>query len=127
MTMPSKNSKTQEEGGVRTPPQFVKYRMTDEEIKAAQDTVDNLSDVMEIIAQFCDLGYKFSASHDDYGGGTQVFLTPSKPENPNYGWTLSARGPSLVAAFAVLVYKHFTLFGQEWPKEQQAARGQSWG
>lgn len=125
--MPSKNGKTQEESGVKAPPQFVKYRMTDEEIKDAQNTVDGLQDVLEIIAQFCDLGYKFSASHDDYGGGTQCFLTPSKTDNPNYGWTLSARGPSLVSAFAVLVYKHFTLFNQEWPKDSAPARGASWG
>ncbi len=125
--MTTKNEKKQEGSGVRTPPQFVKYRMSDEEIKAAQDTVDDLGDVFEVIAQLCDFGYKFSASHDDYGGGTQCFLTPTKEDNENWGWTLSARGPSLVAAFAVLIYKHFTLFNQEWPKEQAPARGQSWG
>jgi hypothetical protein len=115
------------DNGAKQPPQFVKFRMSEEQIKQAQDTVDGLSDVMAIIGEFCDAGYKFSASHDDYGGGTQVFLTPSKSDNPNFGWTLSARGPSLVAAFAVLVYKHFTLFDQNWPKDQQAPRGESWG
>lgn len=97
-------------------PSFVKYNLTDDERDQAKNAAETLQDVGEIVAQFVDDGYKFSASHDNYGGGTQVFITPQKPDSVNAGWTLSARGPSLVLAVGVLAWKHYTLFGREWPK-----------
>lgn len=98
-------------------PSFVKYNLSEDERDQAKNAADTLQDVGEIVAQFIDEGYKFSASHDNYGGGTQVFITPQKPDSVNAGWTLSARGPSLVLAVGVLAWKHFTLFSRDWPKD----------
>jgi len=123
--MASKNAieKTKNDNGTAkvggSMPSFVKYNLSDDERDQAKNAAETLQDVGEIVAQLIDEGYKFSASHDNYGGGTQVFITPQKPENVNAGWTLSARGPSLVLAVGVLAWKHFTLFGRDWPKDAE--------
>lgn len=97
-------------------PAFVKYNLSEDERDQAKFAAETLTDVGEIVDQLIGEGYKFSASHDNYGGGVQVFITPQKPDSVNAGFTLSARGPSLVLAVGVLAWKHFTLFARDWPK-----------
>jgi len=113
--------------GGKAPPQFIKRRLTDAEMDQAKAAADTFSDVGEIFTQMIAEGYKVSASHDEWGGGTQVFMTPFNQESPNLGFTLSARGPNLIAAIAVLAWKHYTLFSQDWPKTLDEVRGPSWG
>jgi len=109
------------------PPRFIKTRLTDIQLEAAKAAADSYSDVGEIVSQMIDEGYKFSASHDNWGGGVQVFMTTSDPENLNFHYTLSARAPTLIAAVAVLCYKHYTLFAQDWPKDDDGNKGPNWG
>jgi len=127
-TNKSKTSGGFTDNGVRTgPPQFVQYRLSATDLEAARNAASDSTDVGEIVAQFIAEGYKFSASFDKYGGGTQCFITPQAPENRNAGWTLSARAPSLIEAVGVLCWKHYTLFMQEWPKDDSGPRGNNWG
>jgi hypothetical protein len=109
------------------PPQFIKRRLTDKELEAAKAAADTYSDVGEIFGQMIDEGYKVSASHDGWGGGVQVFMTTGDADSENYGYTLSARGPNLIAAVAVMCYKHYTLFLTRWPKEDDGNKGPNWG
>jgi len=116
------------DNGARSgPPQFIQYRLNEQEMEQAKNAAETYSDLGEIVAQFIEEGYKFSASHDNYGGGTQCFITPSEKDRPNSGFTLSARAPTLIAAVAVLCWKHYTLFSQEWPQDVQPNRGGGWG
>jgi len=127
-TKQSNSSNNSGNNGARSgPPQFIQYRLNEEELGQAKNAAETYSDLGEIVAQFIEEGYKFSASHDNYGGGSQCFITPSTKENPNSGYTLSARAPTLIAAVAVLCWKHYTLFGQEWPYEALVQRGGGWG
>jgi len=132
--MPSKNvtnvtkSPEQPAGrGVSGPPQFVKYRLTDDEMDQAKNAATEMADIGEIFAQLIGEGYKVSASYDNYGKGVQVFLTPSNKDNANFGWTLTARAPMLLLAVGVLCWKHYTLFMQNWPKEVSEQQGSGWG
>jgi hypothetical protein len=109
------------------PPQFIKRRLTDKELEAAKAAADTYNDVGEIFMQMIDEGYKVSASHDGWGGGVQVFMTTADEESPNFGYTLSARGPNLIAAVAVICYKHYSLFSQDWPKDDDGNKGPNWG
>lgn len=115
------------DSGVKGPPQFIQYRLSDEELAQAHNAAENFADVVEIFDQMIGEGYKLSASYDAYGGGTQVFMTPSNKGNVNAGYTLTARAPSLTAAVAVLCWKHYTLFAQDWPKEPDSRKGTGWG
>jgi len=121
------SNRSENNGGDRQPPSFITYRLNEDELAQAKNAAETYSDLGEIIAQFIEEGYKFSASHDNYGGGSQCFITPSSKEAVNAGYTLSARAPTLIAAVAVLCWKHYTLFSQDWPKEGIQQRGGGWG
>jgi len=108
-------------------PQFVQYRLNEGEMEQARNAAETFSDVAEILSQFVEEGYKFSCSRDTYGGGVQVFLTPVKRESVNGGLSLTARAPNLIAATAVLCWKHYTLFAQVWPRENVSSGGSTWG
>jgi hypothetical protein len=113
--------------GARAIPQFVRYRLTEAELAQARNACLDMGDVGEVISQFVDEGYKFSASFDSYGGGIQVFVTPT-PKNPqNLGMTLTARAPELRLAVGMLAFKHYTLFAQQWPSDISDRKGETWG
>lgn len=122
--MPVKSSA---ENGVRQIPQFIKYRMSEDEMASymSNETIDE-NGIFTFMCDCIDKRLKFSASYDSYGGGCQAFLTPGAEDDPNYGYTLSARAPDLTNAIGLLKYKHFTLFGGIWPKETEA-KGSAWG
>jgi len=123
----TKSTSSVDNGARSGPPQFIQYRLNEQEMEQAKNAAETYSELGEIVAQFIEEGYKFSASHDNYGGGTQCFITPIGKDQPNSGYTLSARAPTLIAAVAVLCWKHYTLFGQEWPREAPVNRGGGWG
>lgn len=115
-------------GGAKSPPQFIKYRLSDEELETYQTSEVMVSDDVFVFVMDCvDQRLKFSVSHDNYGGGVQAFLTPSEADDPNYGYTLSARAPNLLSAIGLLRFKHENLFKGIWPKDQQPASGSRWG
>lgn len=113
--------------GDRPLPQFIKYRLSEEELAQAMDLKFDESDLFEFMSGCIDEKLKFSASFDGYGGGVQCFLTPGKEDDVNIGYTLSARAPDLLNAIAVLKFKHIDLFKRDWPKEQVVSTGQAWG
>lgn len=115
------------ENGARKIPQFIKYRLTDDELDEAREIVLDTEDVFNFIVDVVTQNYKFSASYDSYGGGVQCFLTPGDPENENYGYTLSARAPDLMNAINMLRFKHNNLFSGIWPKETDKPTGNAWG
>jgi len=113
--------------GGRPSAQFIKYRLTEKELDAARDARPQDAELVGIVQQLTAEGYKFSASYDSYGGGIQVFITPTSPDSPNAGFTLSARAPDLLSAVGVLLYKHYTLFSQEWPADIPDQKTPAWG
>lgn len=113
--------------GANQPPSFIKYRLNDDELKQARAAADEFSDIGSVIENWISQGYKFSASRDNYGGGYQVFITPTSTDNLNWGYTLSSRAPTLEAAIAVQAWKHEILFMENWPKEQTTGDKPSWG
>lgn len=122
--MPEKNSGV---NGARPVPQFIKYRMTDEEMGDFQSNqVMDEDGVFTFMCDCIDKRLKFSCSYDAFGGGCQAFLTPGDEKDKNYGFTLSARAPDLLNAVSLLHYKHYVLFKQDWPKEA-SSHGSAWG
>jgi len=126
-TSGTNGKQSSERGGASGPPQFIQYRLSDAEMEQAKNAADTYSDIGEIFTQLIDEGYKVSASHDNYGGGVQVFLTPGSQKIDNWGYTLTARAPTLLAAVAVLAWKHYTLFTCDWPKGASERKGSGWG
>lgn len=113
----TKTGKTSAANGDRRAPQFVQYRLSNEQLAMARNAAETFSDVAGIISQLVDEGYKFSIAVDKYGGGVQAFITPCGDGTLNWGWTLTARAPGLIEAVALIAWKHYTLFEQVWPKD----------
>jgi hypothetical protein len=121
------NGSKESDGADRKPPEFVQYRLSEDEFAQAKEACSEFSDVVAVFQQFIAEGYKVSMSHDSYGGGVQVFATPVDKGSVNGGWTLSARAPTIEQACGVLAFKHYTLFDQVWPKDVGTRRGEVWG
>lgn len=84
-------------------------------------TIDNLERMIED-------GYKISISRDKYNDCIGAFATHPDQQSPNNGFCLSARGPSMLNALKVLVYKHFNILQEKWYTEvDQAYERDSWG
>lgn len=114
-------------GADRPLPQFIKYRLSDEELEQAMAMKFGEDELFEFIESCIAQRVKFSASFDGFGGGVQCFLTPSREDDPNLGYTLSARAPDLLNAISMLKFKHVDLFKGIWPKEQVISTGSAWG
>jgi hypothetical protein len=108
------------------PSKFVRSELTDQEkahVKAQAFTWD---DIPDNLVGLVESGYKVSLSNDLKTDSYAVWITPQKPDNPNYGFTLSARGPTLLAAISVALYKHFTKFDCVWPKDDTKPAYDQW-
>lgn len=109
------------------PSKFVRSELTDQEkahLKAQNYVWD---DIPENLVALVEGGYKVSCTNDLRSNSFAVWITPTGDDNPNYGFTLSARGPTLLQAFAVAFYKHFTKFESVWPKDENDPIRDQWG
>jgi hypothetical protein len=59
-------------------------------------------------------GYKVAFSADTYHDCVGCFISAPSKEHVHYGQCLSARGPSVLAAAKVAVYKHFHVLDGDW-------------
>lgn len=109
------------------PSKFVRSELSDHEkehLKAQNYVWD---DIPENLVSLVEDGYKVSCTNDLKTNSFAVWITPSADDNPNHGFTLSARGPTLLQAFAVAFYKHFTKFERLWPKDDTNPQRDQWG
>lgn len=60
------------------------------------------------------LGYKVSSSFDKHNSAFTVSMTCRDVENPNYGYTLTARAGDLYTAELLLFFKHVVMLEQVW-------------
>lgn len=123
------NNPGQAGGGKKefVPSKFVRSELTDQEkehVKAQNYVWD---DIPEHLVALVEGGYKISLTNDKNSNAFAVWLTPSDANNPNHGFTLSARGPTLLAAIAVAIYKHYTKFDGIWPKDDNVVVRDQWG
>jgi len=109
------------------PSKFVRSELSDQEkehVKAQHYVWDDIPENLDALVQ---AGYKVSLTNDLKSNAYAVWITPNAENNPNYGFTLSARGPTLLAALSVAFYKHFTKFDGIWPKDDNTTSRDQWG
>ena len=70
--------------------------------------------IEEYIEVMVEPGYKLSFSIDTYHDCMQASLSCSNPEDKNCGWTLTARGSSILKALGVLMFKHLIMLEGLW-------------
>lgn len=73
-------------------------------------------------------GFKFTMSWDERSQCFGCYLTAPKGPNDRATRCLSARAPEAAASIMVLMFKHFTLLGEDWGavSDGRAVRD-SWG
>lgn len=73
-------------------------------------------------------GYKVSMSHDKYNDCVGVFATMPDQSHQNHGMCLTARGPGMLPALKMLIYKHFHILDAVWDTEvNQENQRDQWG
>src|SRR5690349_8697390 len=73
-------------------------------------------------------GYKVSIAKDNYNGCVGVFCTMTDKNGPNRDLCLTSRGPGMLDALKVLVFKHFQVLQEHWDTEvNQERRRDTWG
>jgi len=109
------------------PSRFVRSELSNQEkehVKAQNYVWD---DIPENLVALVEAGYKVSLTNDLKSNAYAVWITPTDEDNLNHGFTLSARGPTLLAALSVAFYKHFTKFDGVWPKDDNNPYRDQWG
>lgn len=108
------------------PARFVRSELTAQEKEHVKSQEYSWDDIPEHLNALVEAGYKVSISADKRSDAVAVWLSPIEESNSNYGFVLSARGPNVLAALAVAIYKHYTKFDGVWPKDDQAQQLDSW-
>jgi len=93
---------------------FVDCNLSKEDKEAVKRTLENPDAVMERITQLFLDGYKVSMSYDATSDAFGCYVTMPDEGHPAHGSCLTARGPSLLGAFATLCYKHFVMLDGTW-------------
>ncbi len=109
------------------PSKFVRSELTDQEKDHLKSQNYVWDDIPEHLVALVEAGYKVSCTNDLKTNSFAVWITPTGEDSPNHGFTLSARGPSLLAALSVAFYKHFTKFDGVWPKDERQGFQDQWG
>jgi hypothetical protein len=85
------------------------------------ETFGNVSDLEPLMAE----NYKLSFSLDRNNDAYVVSLTDQDAESEFGGYCLTGRGPTLVAAFCSLMYKHTIKLAAGWDLEVKATKDYS--
>jgi len=126
MPRAKKQSNNSSQGGDNAMPVFVNCQMTDEQkafVKA------NLPSVVEVLTQVEELladNYKITLSFDANTDCFSAFLIGKPEQAYNSGLMLSAYAPVFIGAIAMLMYKHFTVLGEDWPSKSQGNNPAAW-
>jgi hypothetical protein len=105
---------------------FVKLPLSENDQNIIAGMVENNTlDVLNLLSAVVYDGYKLSITPHKGGESFIAALTGRTPENPNEGFTMSAFGPSPLAAVAAVLYKHFDICGgRRWCDEPFTTRQQ---
>lgn len=84
------------------------------------------SDVYRWLEEAIATGYRVTLSYDSRNDALQCSMTCQNERDPNYGYTLTSRGPTWFDALSVCLFKHNVLAEREWPLSEKTT-GDKWG
>lgn len=99
----------------------------DAQARAAYETADlTATHVYAVLEDLIGDGYRVTFSYDKANDAFQCSVTCQNEGKPEFGYTLTARGPSWFDALCVMVFKHETLAKGVWPLSEKT-QGDKWG
>lgn len=105
---------------------FVNLRLSEDDKGQILEAKRNVEIMMQDCGALIYNGYKLSFNYDRYSGAQQVTLTCTAPDDPNYGYAISARHPDLDTALATLLYKHYELANAIWSSVSDRTVDRNW-
>lgn len=108
-------------------PVFVRCELSElqrEHVRTQQFTWD---DCVENIVALVEGGYKVSLGEDAYNSCFACWITAPPKDSPNSGFILQGRGPTVLGAVAVALYKHFTVLEGNWLVLASKSHEEPWG
>ena len=107
---------------------FVDIVLSDEDKASLSSMNFEDGDAFSFLEDMVEDGYKVSLSQDTAHDCYIAAATGSTDGNPNRGYTMAGRGPSLLGALASLAYKHRTLCQQGvWGNFIGSSESSKWG
>lgn len=99
---------------------WINRNLTEEEKKHHDTQAKTAQELGVLLFKVALQGYNIRIAWDAYSKCYQTNLIPYQPENPNYGYAISARGATPERAVSLLLYKHYAVFEEQWVKFYQA-------
>jgi len=93
-----------------SPPKFVDQPLLKSQIDQLKVRTFSADECDKCMLVVLEQGYKVSCSFDERHGAFAAYLTQTREDGPNYGWTLTGRGSGPMKALKQLFYKHFVIF-----------------
>jgi len=95
--------------------EFVQYELTKEQQAQCKFWDVTLSELFAAMIKLTESGYKVTLRYDDRNKCQACWIIAPPGEHKNAGMILPGRGTTPEKAFKQCLFKHFNLFGEEWP------------
>jgi len=127
-TVKSPTTRSSKDNGVNAwQSDFVACELTTEQKAHCKNHVLALVDAFDSMDTLLHEGYKLSFRFEDKNSAMAVWLTAPTQDHANSGLLLQGRGPSVLAAITVVLYKHFELLKEDWSSAGKAGAKDVWG
>jgi len=93
--------------------EFINYELDKEQTAAYREWRDDFENVLNIVTELIEEGYRVTIKFDDYSSSCAVFLIPPA-EGENDGYILTGRGSTAYRALSEAMYKHSDVFRGTW-------------
>jgi len=95
--------------------QWCNYKLSSDDKAQFQSYSPEDDEVAGAVVQMIVDGYRFSLSYDNYNKAIQVTCIAAEGKGPNSGKGFSTFAHSWEKVWALVVFKHYTVFQQVWP------------
>lgn len=106
---------------------WVNYKLSDEDKTQFALWQPEDDDVAAAIVQMVDGGYRFTLGYDKFKSSMSVTCIAPAEDSPNAGKGFSTFARSWEKVWALVAFKHYTLFQQTWPEPAAPAMNEDFG
>jgi len=102
--------------------EFINLELDKEQTGEYRQWREDLVNVLDILTEEVEGGYKFSIKYDDYSSSVACFMLPVDG-GENSGFILTGRGSTAWRAVSEVLYKHREITGGNWINGRRGPRG----
>lgn len=95
-------------------PQWVNRNLTEDELAAFDKEVPSIRSLMDSAAVLVERGYRLTFGWDERSNCAIACLFAPDADDDNAGLAISARSKDAEEAWALLFFKHYVVFDEQW-------------